>query len=252
MTTQNFAIRNSFMNSQIKSVRSILMLLIPMLLVTSQTAIAQEQQAEAEKHFTLNVLPIFKTKCFGCHGDNKDDLLGEFDMTSMELLLEGGESEDPALVIGKPDESPIIEAIKWDGLEMPPKENDRLSEEQIEDVVKWVADGAVWPSEERQTEIKTADWANDAGKEGETVKTSGGLSDDWTYRRYKSEDLWSIRPLKKPAEPDGGYSIDSFVDRKLSAAQVAPAPTADARTLIRRANYDLTGLPPTPEEDCRV
>ena len=66
--------------------------------------------------------------------------------------------------------------------------------------------------------------------EGVLVKTSGGLSDEWTYRRYKDEDLWAFQPVKKPAVPkDAANPVDAFIGRKLKAARFAPALQADFR-----------------------
>ena len=75
------------------------------------------------------------------------------------------------------------------------------------------------------------------------------MGDDWTFRRYQPEDVWAFQPIKKPAPPSSDLKpIDSFVHAKLAEAKHTPAPRADFRTLIRRATYDLTGLPPTLEE----
>ena len=105
--------------------------------------------SRAEEVFANRVLPIFREKCFACHGDDADDIRGEFTMLTREGLLRGGESENASLVPGKPQESPLLQAIRWDGLEMPPKENDRLNEQQIAYVEEWIADGAPWPARDR-------------------------------------------------------------------------------------------------------
>ena len=104
-----------------------------------------EPTAVAEKHFTLKVLPILKSKCLGCHGAVADDLKGEFDVRSRETLLAGGESGEPGLIPGDLDGSSLVQAVKWNGLEMPPKENDRLTAQQVAAVERWVAAGAIWP-----------------------------------------------------------------------------------------------------------
>src|SRR5579859_4741053 len=85
---------------------------------------------------------------------------------------------------------------------------------------------------------------------GVTVKTSGGLSPVWTNRTYKPEDLWAYQPLAKPPVPIGNSPnpIDRFIGRKLATLGLPAAPLADRRTVIRRATFDLLGLPPTPEE----
>ncbi|HQX52846.1 MAG TPA: PSD1 and planctomycete cytochrome C domain-containing protein, partial [Planctomycetaceae bacterium] len=202
----------------------------------------------AARDFTLRVQPLFKAKCLGCHGDDANDIKGKFDMRTRESLLQGGESEEPSVVPGKADESPLFHAIQWDGLEMPPKENDRLNADQIEVVRQWIADGAPWPNEDAQRKHREAAWADSAKDEGVIVKTSGGLIDDWTYRRYKREDVWAFQPLRTQEISNSGSPIDFFIDGKLEEAGVTPAPQADSLTLIRRATYDLIGLPPTPEE----
>lgn len=204
----------------------------------------------AEREFTLKVLPLLKSKCFACHGDDSDGVKGELDVRSREALLKGGESEEPAIVPGDAAASLLFHAIKWDGLEMPPKENDRLSASEVELVRRWITAGAPWPDEAEQKRLREAEWAIESTADGVIVPTSGGLSDEWTYRRYQPADLWAFRPVKQPdIGPSNGMNpIDFFVRSKLADAGVEPAPQADPRTLIRRATFDLVGLPPTPEE----
>jgi len=203
-----------------------------------------------DKHFTLRVLPVLRTKCLGCHGNDAEDLKGDFDMRSRDVLLKGGESEEAAIIPGDPEASPLYQAVRWDGLEMPPKENDRLTQKQIEDVHAWIKAGAPWPDEEKQKRHRESQWADPANEDGVLVRTSGGLSDDWTYRRYQPEDVWAFQPLADTASdvPAGKHPIDHYHQTKLKYAGFAPAPQADARTLIRRATYDLIGLPPSAEE----
>src|SRR5687767_710153 len=81
----------------------------------------------AQRPFTLQVLPLLKSKCFACHGAEKDEIKGGLDLTTRAGLLRGGESEEPAVEPGKPESSPLLAAVRWEGLEMPPKENDRLT-----------------------------------------------------------------------------------------------------------------------------
>lgn len=210
-------------------------------------------KSNAEEIFVHRVLKIFKDKCLACHGDDPDDLRGDFDMRTREGLLAGGESGDPSIMPGIPNESSLVEAIKWEGLEMPPKENDQLNEEQIKYVEDWIAGGAPWPKEARQTELlnNTADkW--DA-KDGVEVKTSGGLSADWTNRKYDPKDLWAYQPLWQDEagilKSSTRNPIDVLIDQRLAKAKLTPAKRADQRTLLRRLTFDLTGLPPTPAEN---
>ena len=65
----------------------------------------------------------------------------------------------PSISVGRPDESPLVEAIRWEGLEMPPKENDRLNKKQIADIEKWIRDGAAWPNIETIDKIRQSSWS---------------------------------------------------------------------------------------------
>ena len=211
---------------------------------------ARADDDTAGREFTLKVLPLLKSKCFACHGDDPKGAKGDLDVRSRAGLLKGGESEEPSVVPGKPEESLLYLAVKWEELEMPPKENDRLSAEQIEVIGRWISAGAPWPDEAAQRKHREAEWAVASTADGVIVKTSGGLADEWTYRRYKPEDVWSFRPVVKPAVPGSslGNPIDAFLGARRLEAGFDPAPQADPRTLIRRASYDLIGLPPTPTE----
>lgn len=213
---------------------------------------AADSQAEIERLFTLKVKPTLTEKCFGCHGDPNKRIKGGFKVTSREDLLRGGDEFGEAIVPGRSKSSFIIKAVKWEeeDCEMPPKKNDRLTEAQIADLAKWIDAGAPWPSEERQDAIRLAESMKERTKDGILIKTSGGLSDDWTYRRYQPEDVWAFQALEKPEVPqaEAANPIDAFVGARLQESGFKPAAQADPRTLIRRASYDLTGLPPTPGE----
>src|ERR1043166_3164963 len=94
--------------------------------------------------FSSKVYPLLEAKCFGCHGELKDRE-GEFDMRTREGLLKGGESGKPALIPGKPDESPMFRAVlRTEKLKMPPKERNKLSIEEIELLRQWIAGGSPW------------------------------------------------------------------------------------------------------------
>ncbi len=77
-------------------------------------------ETHGEELFALEVLPLFRSKCFGCHGEG-DELRGEYYMTSRDALVRGGESGDAAVVPGDAGTGSLLDAIRWDGLEMPPK-----------------------------------------------------------------------------------------------------------------------------------
>jgi hypothetical protein len=209
---------------------------------------AEMDRAAVDRIFTLRVLPVLKRKCFGCHADKPDELKGDLDLRTREGLLKGGESEEPAIVPGKPELSLLYKAVLWEDLEMPPKENDRLTKQEIRYIHDWITGGAPWPSVEVQQQVLKRERSIHQNEDGLLVSTSGGLSDDWTYRRYQAENLWAFQPLAAPPAPTGAANpIDAFVRAKQRQANIVPAPQADKLTLIRRATYDLTGLPPKPQ-----
>ena len=203
------------------------------------------QFSSKDRLFTLKVLPILKEKCLGCHGADEDDIKGDLDVRSLAELLKGGESEMPAVVAGKPEDSPLYEAVTWAGLEMPPKENDRLTDEQCEVIRQWIADGLAWPDEEVQNQIRIAERSVVQNSEGMLVATSGGLSQEWTYRRYQPESVWAFQEVASEFEHS---SIDGFVSAKLEKSGLQVAPQAEPRILLRRAFLDLIGLPPQPNQ----
>ncbi len=217
------------------------------------SAATQIHAAEGDKLFTLRVLPLLKEKCFGCHATDPDDLKGDYSIDSREALLKGGESGETSIVPGKPDESVLYKAVLWDGYEMPPKENDKLTTVQTEYIRQWIELGAPWPTAEAQDKIRRDEWSVRENEDGIIVDTSGGTADEWTYRRYKPADIWAFQPVKsKGAHQSNAVAtenpVDGFLNRQLTEANLSAAEPADPQTLIRRATYDLTGLPPTPEQ----
>ncbi len=205
--------------------------------------------ADAEAIFATRVLPVLKAKCFACHGEEAARIKGGLDLTSRAALLKGGDSGTPGVAAGDAAESPLFKAVNRtdaDFSEMPPKENNKLTDADVEAIRGWIDGGAPWPSTGRVAEL-----VNAARPAGATVRTSGGLSPDWTNRTYKPEDLWAYQPLRKPAVPEVAGSpnpIDAFLGARLDALGLEPAAPADRRTLIRRVTFDLIGLPPTPPE----
>jgi len=206
-------------------------------------------QEQAGQLFTARIFPLLKTKCFACHGDDPKEIRGEFDIRSRAGMLKGGESGETSLVPGKPEKSPIYLSVKWDGLEMPPKENDRLTAEQIEWIRQWIAGGAPWV-EPDFTKPSTKNTFADPNSV--VMSTSGGLDPGWTNRVYKAEDVWAFQPIKRYEVPWDAIKksktknpIDAFIVRKLQSQKLQPTNCADKRTLLRRITFQLTGLPPT-------
>ncbi len=215
--------------------------LISFLLVSSAHA------EDAEALFVRRVWPLFQEKCLACHGNDEKKIKADYDMRTLESAIKGGESGVKALVLGKPDESPLYLAStrKHDDWEpMPPKEADQLKSEQLAWIKEWIAGGAPWPNEGKRNAIAKASADKWSAEDGITVKVKGALTPEWADRRYKPASLWGYQPVKKP---EIRMTKDEHpVDALLAVKEAAPE--ADARTLIRRATFDLTGLPPTPEE----
>ena len=197
---------------------------------------------EQKQFFRAQVRPLLKQKCLGCHGDG-EELKGEFEMRTRAGVLAGGQ-QGPGATPGDLAESPIYQAVLRTGdLVMPPKDRNALSEEQIATIRRWVEMGLPWSDAASAAE----DWSD---ADGVLVKTSGGLDDNWTNRRYRPEDLWAFLPVKEVEVPKTGHAnpIDAFIHQRLAEQKIKPAPPADPRTWLRRITFDLTGLPPTPEE----
>ena len=202
----------------------------PSVVKVSATAAPHPQGIMSDADFFENkVRPILANNCYKCHGDVTS---GGLKLDSREALLKGGEL-GPVLVPGDPDKSLIITAVhQTTALKMP--KGGKLTPQEVADLTEWVKHGAVWPKSAPGTVFSAS------------VKT-GVITD-------KQRAFWSFQSLKVvpvPAEKEAHWAktpIDKFVLAKMADAGIKPSAQADRRTLIRRATYDLTGLPPTPEE----
>ena len=212
--------------------------------------------ADSEVLFVRRIGPLLRDKCLGCHGADPDNIEGSLDLRSLTGLLAGGDSDQPAIVRGAPDESPLYLAATRqsdDWSAMPPKEAEQLTAAQGKWLRDWIRSGAHWPAPKRRQEIEKANAEKWSAEDGIAVKTSGGLDDHWTQRKYNPGGLWAYRPVRKPLIdaqdklPNGRHPIDVLIEQALPDG-LAVAPRANRTTLIRRATFDLTGLPPTPEE----
>ncbi len=188
--------------------------LLPLsLLIASSPVLAVE--SDAAKLFHEQVAPILAKNCIECHNDVTTK--GGLNMETLAEVLKGGE-DGPAIVPGKADESPLYQMIvpeaPGDKPEMP-KKKAALTSVETDLIKRWIDMGAAWPQEIVLKE-----------------KPKGGITH------------WSLQPLK----PSKHASIDEFITEKLKEKGLAMNSPADARTFIRRASFDLIGLPPTPEE----
>ncbi|MCC2671083.1 MAG: Planctomycete cytochrome, partial [Armatimonadetes bacterium] len=187
---------------------------------------------KAAAFFETKIRPLFAQQCFGCHGDKLQK--GGLRMDSAGAFFKGGQLG--ALVVpGHPEKSLLIEAVSYaKDLKMPPQ--GKLKPEQLADLIAWVKMGAPWPGYDAQAA------ATPAGQPGGMVFSE------------EAKKFWAYQPVKDPALPAVKNRawiknpIDAFVLARLEAKGLKPAPQTDARTLIRRVTFDLTGLPPTPEE----
>ena len=187
----------------------------------SAAAAAEAPAAEHLEHFERHVRPLLVEKCQGCHGEGKQ--FAGLRLDSRAGFLSGGDA-GPALVPGRPDESELFLRLRHadEEVRMPPPESGaRLTAEQIGAIEAWIVAGAAWP---------------------ETPPTGTSVAE-------KQKNHWAFQPLSQvpPGALDPAF-IDRLIDTRLAGAGLARAPEADRRTLIRRISYDLTGLPPEPEE----
>ena len=207
-------------------------------------------EVSSDMLFAHNILPMFKAKCLACHGEDPKKIKGDFDMRTYSGLLRGGESEEPSVVPGMPLQSPLYMAVKRDHEDqwepMPPKENDKLSTEQTDHIRNWIEGGAPWPGPERLSKLlKEKDpWSAEGSVR---VKTSGGLSEAWTNRKYEESKLWAYQPIRKPNLRTNDHPVDALIGAR-SPEGLSIALPAEAVALIRRVTFDLTGLPPKPRE----
>ena len=182
--------------------------------------------------FESKVRPILSEKCYECHSASANKSKGGLRLDHINLILKGGDS-GPALVIGKPQESLIMEAIRYEDpdFHMPPKE--KLSNQVVVDFEKWIMEGAHWP------------------KENEPVASTKKKRSSFNLEKRKNEH-WCWQPIQKPEVPSlPGITldpIDSFIRARLDEEGLLPSKKADNRTWLRRVTYDLIGLPPSLEE----
>lgn len=195
-------------------------------------AFAEPADTEKAEFFEKKVRPVLANFCVGCHGPEKQKAGLRLD--SRDALLTGGDN-GPVIVPGKAQSSLLIKAIHYDNSpRMPPK--GKLSAEAIEDLVRWIDQGAVWP------DAKVANLRPPAPAPSTYVISA------------KDREFWSFKPLSKPALPqvhNAGWPqtpVDNFILAELEGHELTPSAPADRRTLLRRVTFDLIGLPPTPAE----
>ena len=229
---------------------------------TTQGQSVSVKSADNEILFARRISNLLIEKCVGCHGADPEDINGELDLRHLKAAIAGGESGESSIVIGNAEESPLYLAatrLSDDWSAMPPKDAEALTPQQLEWLKEWIDGGSSWPDEARIQEI--GEEYNDqwSVEDGVTVETSGGLADTWTNRRYDPRGLWAYQPVRSPSLDEQELSlhpIDALIQRKRpvehdtngEAVPLQTAPPATRHELIRRATFDLIGLPPTPQE----
>ena len=188
---------------------------------SARAAITPEQTEFFEK----KIRPVLAEQCYSCHGPEKQK--GELRLDSRAAVLKGADV-GAVVVSGKPEESSLIKSIRHTGDSKMPAKADKLPAEQIAALEEWVRMGMPWP-ESNKVATPGA---------GESSKAH------WAWQKIQNPPVPAVADAGKWARTE----VDHFVLAKLEGKKITPSPAASKRTLIRRATYDLTGLPPTAEE----
>ena len=192
---------------------------LAILLLFPFTLSAAELSRADEELFEVHVRPVLVKNCIGCHGQAKQE--GALRLTTLPEMMRGGDS-GAAIVPGKPEESLLIEAIRYESYEMPPEK--QMDQKTIDGLVKWVKAGAPWPA-------------------GVVLRPLSNITDE-------DRQWWCIQPIADPEVPkvdDKGWcrnEIDHFIYARLAKEGVKPAREAAPAKLARRVHFALTGLPP--------
>jgi hypothetical protein len=189
---------------------------------------ADVDKAKGLEFFETKIRPVLVKHCYECHSAKSKEVKGGLLVDTAAGLTRGGDS-GPALVAGKPAASALIEALRYEGLEMPPA--GKLPDQVIHDFERWISIGAPDPR---------------AGKIAEATRHTIDIEE--------GRKFWAFQPVQATATPivqqaDWPRSeLDAFVLSRLDQKGLAPSADADRVTLVRRLYYDLIGLPPTPQE----
>lgn len=197
-----------------------------------ETAAQGEVDAQAEAFFEERIRPVLEEACYRCHSAEGERVRGGLRLDSREALLAGGAS-GPAIVPGHPEASLMIEAIRYEDEDfaMPPKQ--RLADQEVADLERWVALGAPWPG----------------ARSEEHEPAAGAVIDLEAGRAW-----WAFQPLARPDVPgvdDEAWvwsTLDRFVLSELEARELEPVGDAEDLAWLRRVHLDLIGVQPSPEQ----
>jgi Protein of unknown function (DUF1549)/Protein of unknown function (DUF1553)/Planctomycete cytochrome C len=196
----------------------------------SQCALAEEQLISDEdfRYFERKVRPILVERCYSCHSGEAKVLHGGLRLDNDTVFRNGGEN-GPAVIAGNPDESLLIQSIRYAGdLQMPPK--GKLPEAEIHELTEWVRRGAHFPKSQSHSDQPPKQINLEDGRKF------------WSFQPAKIQTLPKVNLAQWPKN-----RIDAFVLEAIEREGLQPAAPADRATLIRRLSFDLTGLPPTPD-----
>jgi hypothetical protein len=218
------------------SVSSILLLAAAILapgMVSAEDKKVSKFTSEQIGFFEKEVQPVLENRCYKCHGDGKK-VKGSLRLNSRANVLKGG-VVGPAVSLENRDKSLVLQMISYkdDEHQMPPK--GKLPQAEIDLLTRWVKMGIPWTP-----------GAQAPGGEAGAKETAAITAEDRAW--------WAYKPVKRPAVPavkDGQWiknPIDAFILSRLEKDGLRPAPPASKETLVRRAYYNLIGLPPTPAE----
>ncbi|TWT40093.1 Planctomycete cytochrome C [Thalassoglobus neptunius] len=206
--------------------------------------VQEQPTAEEIRFFENKIRPLLATHCYDCHGEETQE--GGLRLDTLAGMLQGGNA-GPAMVAGKPDRSLISNAISYrdNDLRMPPDE--RLTDQQIKDLNHWIESGSPHPESGQVGHVRPTS----------TIDLEAGRK-HWAFQPIVAPDVPQMESSIEPGDDKSSAStsstrqvahpIDAFVLADLKSQGLNPLPRADKSTLIRRATFDLTGLPPTIQE----
>jgi mono/diheme cytochrome c family protein len=192
--------------------------------VTAEAKLPDPSSSSAQQFDAIKLAhaasAVIEAKCLACHGESR---MGGLDLRSREAALKGG-ARGLALVPGKATDSLLWKAVAGSGeISMPPGKS-KLTAEEIKLLAAWIDAGALWPeSVEAKTKSSEPSW--------------------WSFRKPVRPPVPIVKNTAWVRNP-----VDAFIMAKLEEKNLTPAPPADKLTLVRQAYFDLTGLPPTPEQ----
>ncbi|HEY8505003.1 MAG TPA: DUF1549 domain-containing protein, partial [Gemmataceae bacterium] len=204
-------------------------LLACLLLPAAARAESPAADPAGAEFFEKKIRPLLAENCHTCHGPAKQR--GGLRLDRKAFLTRGGDS-GPPVTPGEPDRSLLIDAVRYEGaIRMPPK--GKLTDGQIADLVAWVKRGAPWPDDGVVAAVP---------QPGEAFDLKARAR-HWSFRPIRPAAVPAVRDRSWPLQP-----LDRFILAKVEANGLRPAADCDRRTWLRRVTFDLTGLPPTPEE----